>query len=381
MKVKVLTIFGTRPEAIKMAPLVKELQTRPEIECKVLVTAQHRQMLDSVLDIFDITPDFDLDIMKHGQTITDITSRVMYGCKEVFSSYRPDIVLVHGDTTTTFSASLAAFYEKIPVGHVEAGLRSDNIYSPYPEEMNRRLTGRLASYHFAPTIANKENLVKENVSRRDIIITGNTVIDALLSVVDDAYKYKNDMLNAINFKEKKVILLTCHRRENWGEPMNNIFKACNELVLDNPDVHLIFPMHMNPIVRDSAYEIMGNNEKISLIEPLDYEPFANLMSKVYMIMTDSGGIQEEGPALGKPVMVLRTETERPEAVDAGTVKVVGIDSEKIYRVGSRLIQDSAYYESIANAINPYGDGKASSRIADYILFKFGVRNQEVDEFK
>jgi len=377
MKVKVLTIFGTRPEAIKMAPLVKELQTRPEIECKVLVTAQHRQMLDSVLDIFDITPDFDLDIMKHGQTITDITSRVMYGCKEVFSSYRPDIVLVHGDTTTTFSASLAAFYEKIPVGHVEAGLRSDNIYSPYPEEMNRRLTGRLASYHFAPTIANKENLV----SRRDIIITGNTVIDALLSVVDDAYKYKNDMLNAINFKEKKVILLTCHRRENWGEPMNNIFKACNELVLDNPDVHLIFPMHMNPIVRDSAYEIMGNNEKISLIEPLDYEPFANLMSKVYMIMTDSGGIQEEGPALGKPVMVLRTETERPEAVDAGTVKVVGIDSEKIYRVGSRLIQDSAYYESIANAINPYGDGKASSRIADYILFKFGVRNQEVDEFK
>ena len=381
MKVKVLTIFGTRPEAIKMAPLVKELQTRPEIECKVLVTAQHRQMLDSVLDIFDITPDFDLDIMKHGQTITDITSRVMYGCKEVFSSYRPDIVLVHGDTTTTFSASLAAFYEKIPVGHVEAGLRSDNIYSPYPEEMNRRLTGRLASYHFAPTIANKENLVKENVSRRDIIITGNTVIDALLSVVDDAYKYKNDMLNAINFKEKKVILLTCHRRENWGEPMNNIFKARNELVLDNPDVHLIFPMHMNPIVRDSAYEIMGNNEKISLIEPLDYEPFANLMSKVYMIMTDSGGIQEEGPALGKPVMVLRTETERPEAVDAGTVKVVGIDSEKIYRVGSRLIQDSAYYESIANAINPYGDGKASSRIADYILFKFGVRNQEVDEFK
>ena len=381
MKVKVLTVFGTRPEAIKMAPLVKELQKREEIECKVLVTAQHRQMLDSVLDIFDITPDFDLNIMQHGQTITDITSRVMYGCQEVFKSYKPEIVLVHGDTTTTFAASLAAFYEKIPVGHVEAGLRSDNIYSPYPEEMNRRLTGRLASYHFAPTIANRENLVKENVSRRDILVTGNTVIDALLSVVNDKYKFENEMLNTIDFNEKKVILLTCHRRENWGEPMNNIFKACNELVLDNPDVHLIFPMHMNPIVRDSAHEFMGNNDRISLIEPLDYEPFANLMSKVYMIMTDSGGIQEEGPALGKPVMVLRTETERPEAVEAGTVKVVGVDPDKIYRVGMRLAQDSSYYESIANAVNPYGDGKASSRIADHILFKLGISNKEVDEFK
>lgn len=381
MKVKVLTVFGTRPEAIKMAPLVKELQKREEIECKVLVTAQHRQMLDSVLEIFDITPDFDLNIMQHGQTITDITSRVMYGCQEVFKSYKPEIVLVHGDTTTTFAASLAAFYEKIPVGHVEAGLRSDNIYSPYPEEMNRRLTGRLASYHFAPTIANRENLVKENVSRRDILVTGNTVIDALLSVVNDKYKFENEMLNTIDFNEKKVILLTCHRRENWGEPMNNIFKACNELVLDNPDVHLIFPMHMNPIVRDSAHEFMGNNERISLIEPLDYEPFANLMSKVYMIMTDSGGIQEEGPALGKPVMVLRTETERPEAVEAGTVKVVGVDPDKIFRVGMRLVQDASYYESIANAVNPYGDGKASSRIADHILFKFGISNKEVDEFK
>lgn len=381
MKVKVLTVFGTRPEAIKMAPLVKELQKREEIECKVLVTAQHRQMLDSVLDIFDITPDFDLNIMQHGQTITDITSRVMYGCQEVFKSYKPEIVLVHGDTTTTFAASLAAFYEKIPVGHVEAGLRSDNIYSPYPEEMNRRLTGRLASYHFAPTIANRENLVKENVSRRDILVTGNTVIDALLSVVNDNYKFENEMLNTIDFNEKKVILLTCHRRENWGEPMNNIFKACNELVLDNPDVHLIFPMHMNPIVRDSAHEFMGNNDRISLIEPLDYEPFANLMSKVYMIMTDSGGIQEEGPALGKPVMVLRTETERPEAVEAGTVKVVGVDPDKIYRVGMRLVQDASYYESIANAVNPYGDGKASSRIADHILFKLGISNKEVDEFK
>lgn len=381
MKVKVLTVFGTRPEAIKMAPLVKELQKREEIECKVLVTAQHRQMLDSVLDIFDITPDFDLNIMQHGQTITDITSRVMYGCQEVFKSYKPEIVLVHGDTTTTFAASLAAFYEKIPVGHVEAGLRSDNIYSPYPEEMNRRLTGRLASYHFAPTIANRENLVKENVSRRDILVTGNTVIDALLSVVNDNYKFENEMLNTIDFNEKKVILLTCHRRENWGEPMNNIFKACNELVLDNPDVHLIFPMHMNPIVRDSAHEFMGNNDRISLIEPLDYEPFANLMSKVYMIMTDSGGIQEEGPALGKPVMVLRTETERPEAVEAGTVKVVGVDPDKIYRVGMRLVQDASYYESIANAVNPYGDGKASSRIADHILFKLGISNKEVDEFR
>ncbi len=381
MMIKVLTVFGTRPEAIKMAPVIKEMRKRPEIDCKVLVTAQHREMLDSVLDIFDIKPDFDLNIMKHGQTITDITSRVMYGCEEVFTKYRPDIVLVHGDTTTTFAAGLAAFYAKIPVGHVEAGLRTDNIYSPYPEEMNRRLTTRLASYHFAPTILNKENLVNENVSRRDIVITGNTVIDALLSVVKKDYKFGSDMLDKIDFDTKKVVLLTCHRRENWGEPMNNIFKACNELVLENPDLHLIFPMHMNPIVRDSAKEFMGDNDRISLIEPLEYEPFANLMSKVYMIMTDSGGVQEEGPALGKPVIVLRTETERPEAVEAGTVKLVGVDKDKIYQVGTRLIRDSSYYESIANAINPYGDGKAAARITDHILYKFGIINKEVDEFK
>ena len=381
MKIKILNVFGTRPEAIKMAPLIKEMRTRTEIECKVLVTAQHREMLDSVLDIFNITPDFDLNIMKHGQTITDITSRVMYGCEEVFNKYTPDIVLVHGDTTTTFAASLASFYAKIPVGHVEAGLRTDNMYSPYPEEMNRRLTTRIATYHFAPTILNQENLLDENVSRKEIVITGNTVIDALLNVVKDDYKFDNDMLNNIDFENKKVILLTCHRRENWGEPMNNIFRACNDLVLDNPDVHLIFPMHMNPIVRNSANEIMGNNDRISLIEPLDYQPFANLMNKVYMIMTDSGGVQEEGPALGKPVIVLRTETERPEAVEAGTVKLVGVDKDKIYQIGTRLIRDFSYYESIANAINPYGDGKASKRITDHILFKFGIIKQAVDEFK
>ncbi len=381
MKLKILTVFGTRPEAIKMAPLIKELKKRQEIECKVLVTAQHRQMLDSVLEIFGIIPDFDLNIMKHGQTVADITCRVMYGCQEIFKNYRPDMVLVHGDTTTTFAASLSAFYEKIPVGHIEAGLRSDNIYSPYPEEMNRRLTGRLASYHFAPTVSNKANLLKENVSAKDIVVTGNTVIDALLDVVKDRYKFESELLNTIDFNEKKVILLTCHRRENWGNPMENIFKACNEIVEKNPDIHLIFPMHMNPLVRECAYKFMGKNDRISLIEPLDYEPFANLMSKVYMVMTDSGGIQEEAPALGKPVIVLRTETERPEAVEAGTVKVVGVDFDEIYMVASKLVNDLSYYKSVANAVNPYGDGKASIRIADYILSKFGIISSEVDEFK
>lgn len=380
-KIKVLTVFGTRPEAIKMAPLIKEMKSREEFDCKVLVTAQHREMLDSVLKLFSIEPDFDLNIMKHGQTITDITSRVLYGCEEVLDKYTPDVILVHGDTTTTFAASLAAFYKKIPVGHIEAGLRSENMYSPYPEEMNRRLTGRLSTYHFSPTKTNRENLVREDISTKNIVVTGNTVIDALLQVVKKDYEFEDEMLKSIDFENKKVILLTCHRRENWGEPMEEIFRAVKSIVKENPDTHLIFPMHLNPIVRNAAKSILGDNDRISLIEPLDYEPFANLMAKSYLLLTDSGGVQEEAPALGKPVVVLRTETERPEAVEAGTVKVAGVKEEKVYQISDRLIRDKSYYESVANAVNPYGDGKASIRIADYLLYKFGILNKEIDEFK
>jgi len=380
-KIKVLTVFGTRPEAIKMAPLIKEMKSREEFDCKVLVTAQHREMLDSVLKLFNIEPDFDLNIMKHGQTITDITSRVLYGCEEVLDKYTPDVILVHGDTTTTFAASLAAFYKKIPVGHIEAGLRSENMYSPYPEEMNRRLTGRLSTYHFSPTKTNRENLVREDISTKNIVVTGNTVIDALLQVVKKDYEFEDEMLKSIDFENKKVILLTCHRRENWGEPMEEIFRAVKSIVKENPDTHLIFPMHLNPIVRNAAKSILGDNDRISLIEPLDYEPFANLMAKSYLLLTDSGGVQEEAPALGKPVVVLRTETERPEAVEAGTVKVAGVKEEKVYQISDRLIRDKSYYESVANAVNPYGDGKASIRIADYLLYKFGILNKEIDEFK
>ena len=380
-KIKVLTVFGTRPEAIKMAPLIKEMKSREEFDCKVLVTAQHREMLDSVLKLFNIEPDFDLNIMKHGQTITDITSRVLYGCEEVLDKYTPDVILVHGDTTTTFAASLAAFYKKIPVGHIEAGLRSENMYSPYPEEMNRRLTGRLSTYHFSPTKTNRENLVREDISTKNIVVTGNTVIDALLQVVKKDYEFEDEMLKSIDFENKKVILLTCHRRENWGEPMEEIFRAVKSIVKENPDTHLIFPMHLNPIVRNAAKSILGDNDRISLIEPLDYEPFANLMAKSYLLLTDSGGVQEEAPALGKPVVVLRTETERPEAVEAGTVKVAGVKEEKVYQISDRLIRDKSYYESVANAVNPYGYGKASIRIADYLLYKFGILNKEIDEFK
>ncbi|MBP2027987.1 UDP-N-acetylglucosamine 2-epimerase (non-hydrolyzing) [Acetoanaerobium pronyense] len=380
-RIKVLTVFGTRPEAIKMAPLIKEMKSREEFDCKVLVTAQHREMLDSVLKLFNIEPDFDLNIMTHGQTITDITSRVLYGCEEVLDKYTPDVILVHGDTTTTFAASLAAFYKKIPVGHIEAGLRSENMYSPYPEEMNRRLTGRLSTYHFSPTKTNRENLVREDISTKNIVVTGNTVIDALLQVVKKDYEFEDEMLKSIDFENKKVILLTCHRRENWGEPMEEIFRAVKSIVKENPDTHLIFPMHLNPIVRDAAKSILGDSDRISLIEPLDYEPFANLMAKSYLLLTDSGGVQEEAPALGKPVVVLRTETERPEAVEAGTVKVAGVKEEKVYQISDRLIRDKSYYESVANAVNPYGDGKASIRIADYLLYKFGILNKEIDEFK
>ncbi len=368
-KIKVCSVFGTRPEAIKMAPLVKELQSREELDAKVLVTAQHREMLDSVLELFDITPDFDLNIMKHGQTITDITTRVLHGVGEIFEQERPDLVLVHGDTTTTFAAALASFYQKIAVGHVEAGLRTGNIYSPYPEEMNRKLTGSLATYHFSPTVMNVENLLRENISKENIVITGNTVIDALLSVTDKPYRFDIDELNEIDETKQKLLLLTCHRRENWGEPMKQIFEAINELTEKNPDVVVVFPMHKNPSIRELARQYFSSNAAVRLIEPLDYEPFANLMKKSHLILTDSGGIQEEAPALGKPVLVLRTETERPEAVKAGTVKIAGIETEKIVQLADELLNSQKAYDEMAQAANPYGDGTASKQIADFIVSK------------
>lgn len=364
---KVFSVFGTRPEAIKMAPLVKELEKKKEIDSKVLVTAQHREMLDSVLALFEITPDFDLNIMKHGQTISDITSRVIYGVGEIFEREKPDIVLVHGDTTTTFAAALAAFYQKIPVGHVEAGLRTGNIYSPYPEEMNRKLTGSLSTYHFSPTVMNRDNLLRENVNEKNILITGNTVIDALLSVTAKEYSFEDETINQIDGSKQRLVLLTCHRRENWGEPMEHIFSAIAELTKKHEDIVVVFPMHKNPLVRELAHRYMGDNDRIRLIEPLDYEPFANLMKKAYFILTDSGGIQEEAPGLGKPVLVLRTETERPEAVEAGTVKLAGVEKEEVLHLADRLLSEPDFYNEMACATNPYGDGKASKRIADFLV--------------
>ena len=366
---KIMTVFGTRPEAIKMAPLVKVLQSNEEFDVKVCVTAQHREMLDMVLELFDIKPDYDLDIMQHGQTITDITNRVLKGMESVLQQERPDVLLVHGDTTTTFASALAAFYAKVPVGHVEAGLRSNNKYSPYPEEMNRRITSSIAELHFAPTVGNRENLLSENVAESGISVTGNTVIDALLSVVDKDYKFGNE-LDYIDYNGKKVVLLTCHRRENWGEPMKSIFRAVKRLVVENEEVEVIFPMHLNPKVRDIAREILGGSDRIHLIEPLDYEPFANIMGKSHIIMTDSGGIQEEAPALGKPVIVMRTETERPEAVKAGTVKVAGVEEEAVYKAASELINSELEYLKMAKAVNPYGDGTACQKINTELLKYF-----------
>lgn len=367
-KIKVMSVFGTRPEAIKMAPLVKSLEKDSRFESIVCVTAQHREMLDSVLEIFDIEPQYDLNIMAHGQTIIDISNKVLSGIDKVIKKVKPDIVLVHGDTSTTFNGALAAFYNKVTIGHVEAGLRSYDLYSPFPEEANRKLTGVITNLHFSPTDTNKENLLKEGVSEEKIYVTGNTVIDSLLSVIDDEYKFEQDLLNKIDFKNKKVILLTTHRRENWGKPMENIFDAMIKLIQENNRVEVIFPMHKNPIIRELAHKYFDSHkERIHLIEPLEYVEFTNLMNKVCLIMTDSGGIQEEAPALGKPVMVLRTETERPEAVKAGTVKLAGIDQDEIFNIANELINNENLYKKMAQAANPYGDGKACSRIIDIIL--------------
>lgn len=379
-KIKVMTIFGTRPEAIKMAPLVKELEKSDQIESTVCVTAQHRQMLDQVLDIFDIKPQFDLNVMKDRQTLVEITIRVLEGLSCVFETQKPDIVLVHGDTLTTFVGALAAFYQKIKIGHVEAGLRTFDKYSPFPEEMNRKLTGGMADIHFAPTNTNKINLINEGVKEEGIYITGNTVIDALKTTVQKDYKFKNDILKKTDFVKRQVILVTAHRRENLGKPLENIFVALKNIVQNNSNVEMIYPVHMNPVIRETANKILGDIKRVHLIDPLDVNELHNLMSRCYLVMTDSGGLQEEAPALGKPVLVLRTETERPEAVNAGTVRIAGVETKQIIKLTEILLNNKDEYNKMARAVNPYGDGFASKRIVEAILYKFGLSKNEPKEF-
>lgn len=368
--IKVMTVFGTRPEAIKMAPVVLELQKHADrIQTIVAVTAQHRQMLDQVLDLFQITPDYDLDIMSQGQTLYDITTKSLMGLKDVLAKEKPDLVLVHGDTTTTFAGALASYYQQVPVGHVEAGLRTGDIYSPFPEEMNRKLTGAIAAIHFAPTATAKANLLKENVNPSHIYVTGNTVIDALMTTVAGDYDFGDD-LKDVDFQNHRVILLTTHRRENLGEPMRHIYKALRRIIEEIPDTEIVFPVHRNPLVRKVVEEELAGVDRIHLIDPMEYEPFANLMSLSSLVLTDSGGIQEEAPSLGKPVLVLRNTTERPEAVEAGTVRLIGTDKDVVYAETKRLLTDQAAYDAMSNAVNPYGDGKASQRIVQAILHAF-----------
>lgn len=380
-EIKVITVFGTRPEAIKMAPLVKELEKRDEIKSIVAVTAQHRDMLDQVLNIFDIKPDYDLNIMKQRQTLTDITANVLTGLYDIVNKEKPDIVLVHGDTTTTFAGALAAFYNQVPVGHIEAGLRTYDKYSPFPEEMNRKMTTSIATLHFAPTIMNKNNLLKENINEEDIFITGNTVIDALKTTVRDDFEFSDEAVRKLDFS-KKVIVVTAHRRENLGEPLKNICRALKRLSQDFRDeVEIVYPVHLNPAVREVAFDILGNIENVHLIEPLDVCQLHNLMARSYMILTDSGGLQEEAPSLGKPVLVLRHETERPEAIAAGTVKLAGVIEDDIYLMAKTLLTDKEAYDQMAHAVNPYGDGKASERSVDAIIYRFtgeGTRPKDLE---
>ena len=364
--IKVMTVFGTRPEAIKMAPLVKELKSRKEIECIVCVTAQHRQMLDQVLNVFNIVPDYDLDIMKQGQTLSDITSRALKGLEEVINKEKPDIVLVHGDTTTTFAGALASYYCQTDIGHVEAGLRTWDKYSPYPEEMNRQMVGVLSDMHFAPTEKSKQSLLNEGKNPKNIFVTGNTAIDALATTVNP--NYKHELFDWIG--NDRLILLTAHRRENLGEPMRHMFKAIKRIVDETSDVKVIYPVHLNPKVKSVADEILGNDERIKLIAPLEVIDFHNFIAKSHIILTDSGGIQEEAPSLGKPVLVLRDTTERPEGIDAGTLKLVGTNEETIYNETKNLLTDKEEYNKMSKASNPYGDGYASKRIADAIIKRY-----------
>lgn len=370
-KIKVMTIFGTRPEAIKMAPLVKELEKNSDkIESIVCVTAQHREMLDQVLEIFDIKPDYDLNIMKSRQTLVEIVTRSLQGLDEVMKEAKPDIVLVHGDTSTTFVGSLAAFYNQICVGHVEAGLRTYNKYFPYPEEVNRRITGVIADMHFAPTQRNYNNLASEKVDESTIFITGNTVIDALNTTVRDDYEFKDESLKNIDWDNKRVIIMTAHRRENLGEPLENICSAVREIVLKYEDVEVVYPVHLNPAVREVAFRILGDLDRVKLIDPVNADELHNAIKRGHLVLTDSGGLQEEAPSLGKPVLVLRNETERPEAVEAGTVKIAGVNKENIVSMTEELLNDAEAYNKMARAVNPYGDGYASERIVKAIIEKF-----------
>lgn len=370
-RIKVMSVFGTRPEAIKMAPLVQELASRPEFESLCCLTGQHRQMLDSVMEIFHLKAQYDLDIMERQQTLSSITTKTLLGMERVLTEAEPDLILVHGDTSTTFAGALAAFYHKVPVGHVEAGLRTYDKYSPFPEEMNRTLVGDIATLHFAPTRANAENLRRESV-QGEIFIAGNTVIDAMKTTVRPDFVFEDETLNRLDFPEKQVITLTCHRRENYGAPMEAILTAVRTIVEENPNVEVVYPVHLSPVVQDCAHRLLGDHPRIHLIAPLDVAQMHNLMARSYLVLTDSGGLQEEAPALGKPVLVLRRETERPEAIAAGTAKLAGVETEPIVALTQELLQGGEAYARMAHAVNPYGDGKACGRIADAIAWHFGV---------
>ena len=372
-KLRILSVFGTRPEAIKMCPLVKELARRPGIESLCCVTAQHRQMLDSVLEVFDVRPDWDLNIMTPRQTLSGITSKCLLGMDEAIDSLKPDMILVHGDTSTTFSGALSAFYHQVAVGHVEAGLRTYDKYAPFPEEMNRVLTSSLADMHFCPTSGNRENLIREGRNPETIFVTGNTVIDALKTTVRKDYRFSTEELNRLPYGEKKVLLVTCHRRENYGEPMKSIMLALRQIAEKNRDVELVYPVHLSPVVREAVDRYLRGAPRVHLIDPLPAGEMHNLMDRCYLVLTDSGGLQEEAPALGKPVLVLRRETERPEAVETGTVKLAGVVQDDIVTMAERLILDRSEYEKMARAVNPYGDGHACRRIADAIEWRFGLR--------
>ena len=378
--IRVMTIFGTRPEAIKMAPLVLELQSRQGIQPICCVTAQHREMLDAVLEIFRLKPDYDLNIMEPRQTLSTITTKCLLGMEGVLEEAKPDLVLVHGDTSTTFAGALATFYRQIPVGHVEAGLRTWDKYSPFPEEMNRKLVGDIADLHFCPTPANRENLAREGITD-GVFVTGNTVIDALKTTVRTDYSFSTQALNGLDYTGKRIILVTCHRRENYGQPMANIMTALRRIADAFPDVELIYPVHLSPVVREAAGKYLSGHPRIHLIDPLSADEMHNLMARAYLVMTDSGGLQEEAPALGRPVLVLRRETERPEAVRAGTVKLAGTEEEEIFSLASELLHDERAYHAMAHAVNPYGDGQACRRIADAIEWKFGLRADKPDEFQ
>ena len=379
-QVRVMTIFGTRPEAIKMAPLALELSRRENIRALCCVTAQHREMLDSVLEIFHLKPDYDLNIMEPRQTLSTITSKCLLGMEGVLEQARPDLVLVHGDTSTTFAGALAAFYHQIRVGHVEAGLRTGDKYSPFPEEMNRKLVGDIADLHFCPTRANRANLEREGITD-GVFVTGNTVIDALKTTVVKDYHFTTDLLNHLDYTGRKIILVTCHRRENYGQPMANIMTALRRVADAFPEVELVYPVHLSPVVREAVDTYLRGAPRVHLIDPLPADEMHNLMARSYLVLTDSGGLQEEAPALGKPVLVMRRETERPEAVAAGTVKLCGVVQDDIVTMAERLIRDKAAYEEMAHAVNPYGDGFACRRIADAIEWKFGLRAERPEEFR